>query len=319
MADESTTTLKDTITQGTGSGTTTTTTGGGAGGADDKGTTTTTTTAATTSVVDAAADKDALEVGRILLGSGFSKDQINDLMAAPNALARIQHLVREDPQQFIQNLEQVDPAIAGKFLEQVSDIYLKRNEHLINKDDKGAGGAGGAGGDKKGQVPEEVKTLMDQVADLRGKLNNYEDRETKREQTAAVAQVKSRYDARVDDMFNSDGIKALNLTRSEQRAMRARLDAELGSDQSAVQRISKGNFVDVPQKFRSIMEEWSGDRKAAADAEKAAREKVQNSSVAEFPNASEAWMVDNKTLESASESWDATEEAFAKALARTAK
>jgi len=107
-------------------------------------------------------------------------------------------------------------------------------------------------------------------------------------------------------------VKELNLTKAEVKALRARLDSELSADPAVVQRVSKGNFVDVPVTFKRIAEEWASDKKAATEADKAAREKIAAGSLAGFQSGpGEMPEIPASTYDS----WDATEDAFAKALA----
>src|SRR2546422_1049189 len=70
--------------------------------------------AATATTVEVA-DKDAAELGRLLLDSGVTKDQVNDLLAAPQALQAIRYQVENDPAEFIRSLERVNPGAGENF------------------------------------------------------------------------------------------------------------------------------------------------------------------------------------------------------------
>lgn len=94
--------------------------------------------------------------------------------------------------------------------------------------------------------------------------------------------------------------------------MRALLDKELAADPIVVQRVTSGNFVDVPRKAQAVLEAWASDRKATAAEAKAARERTESKSFGEFANGANPFMVDIPA--NAADSWDNTEEAFAKAL-----
>src|SRR5262249_61255269 len=72
------------------------------------------------------ADKDAAELGRLLIESGYGKDKVNELLAAPNALQSIQYLVRRNPQEFLTMLERTDPDAARNFHEKMADMYVER-------------------------------------------------------------------------------------------------------------------------------------------------------------------------------------------------
>jgi hypothetical protein len=248
------------------------------------------------------AQADAAEIGRILLDSGYNKAQINDLMQAPRALASLRALLDSDPKQFVKQYALNNPEGASKLRTAVAEEYVE----LFG--DKG--GAKPAGKDGKGADSE----LMSEVSALRTEVAGYR---TEREQAnarAALAATQSRYNSRVDDMFGQDGIKKLGLTKSEQAGMRALLDKELASDTDTVKRVSNGNFVDVAPAFKRIIEGWAADKKAAADADKQARDGVKNAANFTFPGGPTPIEVP----ESAADSWEATEAALVKELERTA-
>ena len=81
--------------------------------------------------------------------------------------------------------------------------------------------------------------------------------------------------------------------------------------------MSSGNFVDVPSKFKSIVDNWSTDRKQAAEAAKSARESAKGKAFADFSNGAQPFMVD--TSSKMFDSWDDTEVGFAKALEKAAQ
>lgn len=249
---------------------------------------------------------DAAEIGQILLDSGYSKDQLNALMEAPKALAAIKNQIETDPTEFVKMLQRTDPAVGNRFLESVSDTFLEQNKHLL---DKGKDGGKPAGDAATNDLVREMQALREKVAAS-------ESREQRRESAIALAAAQKRYDSRVDDLLGQKDIQELKLTKSETKAIRARLGAELASDPNMVQRISNGNFVDIPRTMKGILDEWAGDRKAASDSEKTARERAEGRGFAEFESGPSEYF---KPPAGASDSWDATEDALAKALERSAR
>lgn len=239
-------------------------------------------------------EAEAAEVGRILLNSGYSKAQINELLQAPQALASIHALLNTDPRQFVKEFAKSNPAGAEKLRDVIAEEYVE----LHGTKDKPA----------DGKAPDSA--LMGEVAALRDKVTGFESREQQRASAAAMASTRQRYDSRVDDFFGQDGVKALGLNKSEQAGIRALLDKELASDQTAVQRVSNGNFVDVAPTFKRIIEGWASDRKAAAEADRKQRDNVQAGASFTFPGGPNPLEIPA----SVSDSWDATEEGFAKAL-----
>lgn len=241
---------------------------------DPKAASTDTNSGGTSTGANAAAgavDKDAAEIGRIILESGFSKDQVNSLLEAPGALQAMKYQIESNPVEFLNTLARSNPQLAQKFQESLVDDYVTK---YAPKDDARTQANGKA---------QQNTQLMDEVAELREKLNSVTTEREREKHQAAMAQVKARYDARVDDLFGQLP-KGLALTKAESKAMRAQLQAELSEDPSVVQRISNGNFVDVPRKFQALVESWANDRKAAADAEKATRESKLKLASAEFTN-----------------------------------
>ena len=245
-------------------------------------------------------DKEASEIGKILMDSGYTKEQLNDLLQAPQALQSLRYLIENNPSELVATLERNNPEVAKRFLEQTSDAWLQRNKQFIPSKQ-------GDGGGKK-DVPSE---LMSEVESLRSELDQVKTREAQRQQASTLAQVQSRYNARVEDLFGQLP-KDLGLTKTEQTALRALLDKQLADDPIAVQRVSQGNFIDVPRKFQSILDGWSGDKKAAVKAEQDAREAAKRGAHVEFTPGANPFLID--VPQSATESWDATEDAFAKAL-----
>lgn len=246
-------------------------------------------------VASVAENPEAAEIGSILLESGWTKDKINELLEAPGALQSLRYAVENNPKDFLNMIERVNPQLGQKFLQTMADTYVERYEPA-KKTAKS----------EKTDVPAE---LMDEVKSLREKTERLETEQQKRDAAAQLASTQERYRARVDDMFGS--LKDLNLTKSETKALRARLDAELSSDPTIVQRASKGNFVDVPRVFKSIVDEWGADKKAQVEGEKTAREKTAKSSLPGFMSGPEFTA---EVPAATFDSWDNTIDGFAKAL-----
>jgi|SRR5215471_7748890 len=268
-------------------------------------TTTTETKPATT--VDATADKAAQELGQFLLDSGFTAEQARELPEAARALNAMNGIIETDPREFVRMLRRVNPEAAKKFSWEVAGMFADENEV---KDDPANSGKSTA----KGTDPD----LMAEVKALRETVSGFQTQQQQRDQAQQLALVHGRYTSRVDELMGSDAVKSLNLTRSEQRAMRSDLQTELAKDPATVKRINNGNFVDVPRIFKSIIEGWAGDRKAAADAEKATRDRQLDKSFSEFqvgPGVVSRSDID-KSLEGAGDDWSATERELAAALSR---
>jgi len=246
-------------------------------------------------VVSDPAEADALEIGRLLLNSGYNKSQINQLLEAPNALQSIRNLIETDPKQFTKQLALSNPTAANKLRDAIAEEYV---ELFADK------------GGKKDADGKPDSQLMGEVAALRDEVKGFRTREDQRNMAAALASTEQRYRARIDDLFAQEGIKKLGLTGIEEESMKALLDKRLASDPDAVQRASKGNFVDVAPAFKPIIERWQSDKKSAAEREKNQRDNVQSSASFTFPGGPQSIEVPA----SISESWDATEEGFAKAL-----
>lgn len=241
-------------------------------------------------------DPDAAEIGRIILNSGFSKEQVNDLLEAPRALQNMQALLRDNPQEFFNLLQRTDPKIEEKILENAADRYVSRY------------------GEKTPAKGKEADSeLMREVEALREQTNRLLTEQQRRDQAAAQAAMRQRYDARVDDLLGLKEVKELGLTKSEVKNLRARLDAEMSRDPAIVRRASNGNFLDVPVVFKSLVDELVTDKKAATEADKSQRERASRSAFPEFENGPNPFIpADTKFTES----WDATENAFAEALGR---
>jgi hypothetical protein len=264
----------------------------------DATTTTTTTTDATPRILDAP-DPEAVEIGRILQASGVTKDQVNDLLQAPRALEALRAAVQGNPSEFFNMLQRTDPKSEENLLEAAADRYVQRYGDKAKPSGNGK--------------PDATSDLMREVEALREKTNRLETEQQRRDQAVALAATRQRFEARVDDLLNLDGVKQLGLTKAETRAMRAQLDVELSKDSSIVERASKGNFVDVPKVFQNIVENWANDKKAAAKAVEEERTRVQKNAFSEFSNGANPFM-NIEVPAAASESWDATEAALVKAL-----
>lgn len=242
-------------------------------------------------------DKEAAELGKMLLDSGFSKDQLPDLLQAPNALQSIQFMIRNNPAEFLNMLERTDSNAAKAFHEKMADIYVERYA------DKGTPAGNGK--------PAADPSLMQEIAALREKTNRLETEQQQRDANAQLARLESSYRGRVDELFNKVK-EATPLTKSEERALRAQLDADLATDSMAKKRISNGNFVDVPTKLNTIIRDWTSDKKSSAEAEKSRREDSSKRAFSELQSG--PGPID--LPKGFADSWDATEDAFAKMLER---
>lgn len=245
-------------------------------------------------------DAEASEIGRIMLQSGYTKDKINTVLQAPQALDALKFTIENDPEGFLRMLEQANPKAGEKFHEVMADVYVKRY---------------GADGKPAAAAADKNAPLMAEVAALREELNSVKTERQSERNAAAMASIKSRYDARVEDLFGQIPTE-ISLSKSEKAGMRALLDRELSADPSIVQRVSNGNFVDVAPTFKKVIDNWSADRKALVEAEKAAREKSSVNASGVVFDGPNPFMVD--IPKGSDESWDATEAALAKALERSA-
>lgn len=245
-------------------------------------------------------DKNAAEVGRILLESGVTMENLNDLLAAPRALATLRAMVTQDPKSFVQELRRTDPEAADNFQQKIADYYVEQY-----------GDRGNSGGEQKGK-DDKTSELERKLDDLKAETDRLRTKDQQRDAAIANAASKERYNNRVKDLFEQESIKKLGLTKSEQKAMKARLDVELAADPQKVSRVSNGNYVDVPQTFKGIVEEWANDKKAASESEAKSRDSVTGAMFPEFISGPDGLTasIPDKVFDS----WDATEEGFAAAL-----
>jgi hypothetical protein len=215
-------------------------------------------------------------------------------------------IIETNPTEFLAMLERTNPEAARNFHEKMASAYVERyggREEPTKQN-----------GEAKTADPE----LWAEVKSLREQVQASQTREQQREWDKQLLATQGRFNGRVDELMGSEGVKALNLTKSEQRAMRADLQTELAKDPATAKRISNGNFVDVPRTFKTIIEAWAGDRKAASEADKTAREKQSERSFSEFqtgPGIVSKSDVD-KSLEGPADDWDATIREFSAALSR---
>ena len=251
---------------------------------------------------DSQVDKDALEIAQVLIGSGVTRDQINDLLQAPKALESLRYAIQNNPQEFLNMLDRTDPQTGEKFLEAMADTYVNRYGEKTPK----AQGKQDASGE-----------LMRQVEALRDELKSVRTREEQREAATAMAATRQRYTARVDDLFGEVKQKGIALTKAEEKALRARLDVELSTDPNVVKRASSGNFVDVSPAFKAIIEEWASDKKEAAKAAEAQRDRASKGAFADFQSGPN--FANLELPKGTSDSWDNTELGFAKALESLAR
>lgn len=243
-------------------------------------------------------DKDAAEVGRIILDSGYSKEQLNDLLQAPGALNQLRYMVENDPKAFQQMLERASPELGARFLDQMTNLYLERYGNESGNETPADG---------KPAVGSEVQ---DQLRLLQERIDQSEQKERQREQAAHLATVESRYNARVDDLFKMVP-KELTLTKSQEKALRSELQAELNSDPSARQRVLNGNFVDVPLKFQSLVTDWVNDQKAQQTALEDQRKQIQSGAGNNFLSGPAQALMPTDT---SADSWDNTERDLAAAF-----
>ena len=219
------------------------------------------TSAASPTVPVDTANTDAAELGQLLLDSGISKDQINDVLQAPQALAAIRYMVENDPQEFIRSLERTNPGAGENFLDKLSKLYVDR----YSKGDVTS--KNGAGAD----TPNAE--LSAKIAELSEQVNGFRTQAQQQAAQSAQAQIQARFNARVDDLFGQLPTDKFPLSSYEKELIRGKLQNDIAADTNAVKRVYNGNFVDVPRQFKTIVEGLANDRKAAADSQKAARER----------------------------------------------
>ena len=116
------------------------------------------------------------------------------MMNAPTALASLRHLITDNPQELINLLDRTSPEASKKLLDTAADIYVKRYDKAPS----------GKAEDKKDGNSE----LMAEVEGLRTELNSFRSQRDQEQARIALAQVKSRYDSRVEDLFTTRAILA---------------------------------------------------------------------------------------------------------------
>lgn len=226
------------------------------------------TTAVTTTTPVEVADREAAELGKLLLDSGVTKDQVNDVLQAPQALAAIRYMVENDPQEFIRSLERTNPGAGENFLDKLSKLYVDR----YSKGDTVAGGTKDA----------PNAELLAKIGELSEKVNGFQTAAQQAAAASAQAQVQARYNARVDDLFGQLPSDKVPLTNYEKELIKGKLSNDLASDSNAVKRVYNGNFVDVPTRFKSIVEGLVQDRVAAVTASAKSRERSVSASFPEI-------------------------------------
>jgi hypothetical protein len=232
----------------------------------DAGTAATGTPAAPATTTVEVADRDAAELGRTLLEMGVTKDQLNGLLEAPQALQSIRYMVENDPQEFIRSLERTNPGAGENFLDKLSKLYVDRYAR------DGSGPGGGSGGNGGNANPNAE--LQAQIRELSEKVTGFQTEAQRQASASAQAQVQARFNARVDDLFGQLPPEKVPLTTYEKTLLRSALSNELASDPNAVKRVYNGNFVDVPNRFKNLVEGLVNDRKSVADAAAKSRERA---------------------------------------------
>jgi hypothetical protein len=248
-------------------------------------------------IVDAPSPE-AAEIGRVLMESGYSKDQLNQLLETPKALEALRYAIENDPRDLITMLQRNNPAAAERLIEAGADRFVEQY------------------GDKSkatGKPTGDTSDLMREIEALREQTNRLQNEQQRRDLAAANAAVLNRYNSRVDDLLSLKEVKELIPTKSEAKNIKARLNVELGADPSIVQRINAGNFVDVPKVFQSIIDEVAAEKKEAVKAAADKREQAARGAFPTFENGPNPFLPPD-LVEKAAGSWDDTETALAKAL-----
>lgn len=217
---------------------------------------------------------EVLELAKQLAEDGVTREGYGQLIEGRDALNKMGYLLKENPKEFFRTIELNDPETAKKALEEFSQIYLDRN---LSREDQARIEAG--------QPLEEADPMQKQLEDLQSELKSLKDNAMARDQAASVATIKSRYEARINDLFSQ---LPDNMPKHHQEALRAMLDRSLGADEQAAGRIRQGNFVDVPNHFKKILDNWAAETKAANDAEIAKREQVRKNAQLTFAPGAEA-------------------------------
>jgi len=214
------------------------------------------------------ANTDAIEVGNLLLGSGYTKDQINQLLEAPRALEALRYAIKNDPVEFVRSLERADPGAGENFYDKLTKEYVERYDR--------PGAAPGAAPANGGAKDAPNTELFDKVRELTEEVGRFKNQAQARDAAAADAQMAARYHARVDDLFSQIPKDKFPLEDYEVGLIKDALSSRLAADPQAVARVKMGNFVDVPNQFKGVLDSIARGRQAKADAETKARERATN-------------------------------------------
>jgi hypothetical protein len=274
--------------------------GGTATATDDKTTTDTTTssTDTSTSTTTAFKDEDAVEIATMLADAGYTKANIQNLLATPQIVSRLSNMLENDPQEFFKYIERQSPQVAAKFLNKLTDIYIDRYNEEDASEGEGKGG-------KPDREPAWARELREQNAQI---LQENQNRRAQEHYAAVQSTYHQKVDAYIDKLPG-------DLSARDKRSIKLWLNDSIGSDAGAVTRINNGSFLDIPRHLNKVLAEFNEKTTDAATKNADAREKVAKNASKENTNAAAA----SATSVNAADSWDETEKAFANALTKAKK
>ncbi len=247
-------------------------------------------------------DQDAVAIAEHLASFGYTKDNIDSLLSEGQAFKQFSYLVDNNPDELLRSIERWNPEAYQRLIDKASDHYLERH-YSPEESDEGKAGAPQSRGAVA--VTPELRELDRRLAQIESVL-------VQSHQAAAAQQVRTAYEAKVNELVGKLGLSA-----KDQKAVRAMLNDSIANDPGARMRVNQGILVDVPRHLQKVLADWTADTVGHAEAEKQRRAEVEGRAV-KHETAAGA-VAQGTQVPKPEDSWEAAEQAFAQALLKSRK
>lgn len=211
-------------------------------------------------------DQQKLALGEAMVAQGLNEQAVNTLLANNRQFQQLMWMFKNNPDQFQDTLNQLDPEAGLKLEDRVTtrfiDKHLPDSEREVEDDQRPAPASRGAASES---VPM-IRALQKQVGELTEYIN-------RSERNRVAQQVTQTYNQNVDTAIDKVA-KAANLNKRDVKSVRARMDVILGADVNAQQRFLQGQWTDIPRVLKQVMDDWTADTESTTEAHQTERDRV---------------------------------------------
>jgi hypothetical protein len=204
-----------------------------------------------------------VEAYQQLVAMGITPQNAEQFKSAKTAMDNLPLLMKQNPDALLDEIQKNDPALHDEFMERVSDRWYNQKgkrqyEEMQRKNGNGSRVA-------ESEPDPRVDKLQREVDALKAK----DAQENANRQQAAITE---KYNKSLDEMV---GKLPESITEGVRDHIRLKAEKLMWQDNTARERILRGDFTDVPKYFSKASSLVTAETKTAAQKEHDARQRVE--------------------------------------------